>query len=122
MTFEELQEKANRRFGRKLSDREIAEVAIENFNEAEAQVESFVTEIEGYREEIHQLRGELSELKANNRWAEGLSDFERKVSERIHEVLSVPCNRCMVTFVKRTDGVPTMDIIIEGHPIGENDE
>ena len=112
LTYERLKEKAENRFQRKLSDKEIAEIAIEQLNDS-------VEHEMDLEESLSACEEDLSELKANNRWIEGLSDFERTVSERIHEVLSVPCNRCMVTFVKRADGVPTMDIIIEGHPLTE---
>ena len=60
MTFEELQEKANRRFGRRLSDREIAEVAIENLNETEKEADDMSEQLESARREVSELRKSLS--------------------------------------------------------------
>ena len=115
MTFEELQEKANRRFGRRLSDREIAEVAIENLNEAEAKADSFETAIEGYREEVRQLRGELSECGR-------LSTLARAVSTRIEEILSVTANEYEIKINVSHDCIPTIDFTIKGNPIRYEEE
>lgn len=112
LTYEELKERSEQRFQRTLSDKEIAEIAIEQLNDS-------VEHEMDLEEQLSASEEDLSDYKASYRWIEGLSDFERKVSERIHEVLSVPCSRCMVTFTKREDSVPTMDIIIEGHPLTE---
>ena len=114
MTFEELQEKANRRFGRRLSDREIAEVAIENLNEAEAKADSFEDAIEGYREEIRQLRGELSDCGR-------LSDLGKNVSERINEILDIGSDACTISVVKNEKGV-FMDFAVYGNPIQLNED
>lgn len=115
MTFEELQEKANRRFGRKLSDREIAEVAIENLNETEKNADALETVIEGYREEVRQLRGELSECGQ-------LSTLARAVSTRIEEILSVTANEYEIKINVSHDCIPTIDFAIKGNPIRYEEE
>lgn len=109
MNFEEFKEKANRRFGRKLSDREIAEAAIESMNN------SVEHEME-LNEEIENLGKQLYELKANQPRINGMSDLERTVSERICEILSLESNACDIQITKDCDGI-YMDFKVYGHPI-----
>lgn len=109
MTFEEFKEKVNRRFGRKLSDREIAEVAIESLNDA-------VENEANLSEEIEDLEQQLSELKANQPRINGMSELEWKVSERVCEILSLESNACDIQITKDCDGI-YMDFKVYGHPL-----
>ena len=109
MNFEEFKEKVNRRFGRKLSDREIAEVAIESMNN------SVEHEME-LNEEIEDLEQQLSELKANQPRINGMSELEWKVSERVCEILSLESNACDIQITKDCDGI-YMDFKVYGHPL-----
>ena len=111
MTFDEFKEKVNRRFGRKLSDREIAEVAIESLNN------SVKHEME-LNEEIEDLGKQLSELRANQPRISGMSDLERTVSERICEILSLESNTCDIEITKDCDGI-YMDFKVYGHPLAK---
>lgn len=117
MTFEELQEKANRRFGRKLTDREIAEIAIEQLNEANEQREVLEEECDSYNKTLSELKGELAEKGR-------LSELARTLSARIDEILSVPAFEYEIKIAISKDCVPTMDFAIKGNPIrfdGEDD-
>ncbi len=109
MTFEDLKEKANRQFGRRLSDREIAEVAIEQLNDRIEEVEALARDNEEYA-------SDLSELTNNYRQFETMSDLERKVSDRICEVLSISSEAVEIYIIKNKDGV-MMDFNVMGHPI-----
>lgn len=109
MTFEEFKEKVNRRFGRKLSDREIAEVAIESLNN------SVKHEME-LNEEIEDLDQQVSELKAAMPRANAMTGIEATVSERICEILSLESNACDIQITKDCDGI-YMDFKVYGHPI-----
>ncbi len=108
MTFEEFKEKVNRRFGRKLSDREIAEVAIESLNN------SVEHEME-LNEEIEDLDRQLSELRASQPQMQYAPD-ERMVSDRICEILSTECDRCDIEIMKVEDGI-YMDYKVYGNPL-----
>ena len=123
MTFEEFKEKVNRRFGRKLSDREIAEVAIESLNN------SVKHEME-LNEAIEDLDQQLSELKAEMPRANAMTGIEATVAERVCEVLSLDCEWSEIVVMKNSDGI-FMDFKVEGHPLisynscpneGEEDE
>ena len=109
MTFEEFKEKVNRRFGRKLSDREIAEVAIESLNN------SVKHEME-LNEEIEDLNQQLSELKAAMPRASAMTGIEATVAERVCEVLSLESNTCDIEITKDCDGI-YMDFKVYGHPL-----
>ena len=109
MTFEELREKANRRFGRKLSDREIAEVAIEQLNDANESEESLI-------EQNESLTQQLSELRAAMPRANAMTGIEATVAERICEVLSLDCDWCEIEVTKSSDGI-FMDFKVKGHPL-----
>ncbi len=109
MTFEELREKANRRFGRKLSDREIAEVAIESLNNANESEEALI-------EQNESLEQQLSELRAAMPRANAMTGIEATVSERVCEVLSLESNACDIQITKDCDGI-YMDFKVYGHPI-----
>ena len=109
MTFEEFKEKVNRRFGRKLSDREIAEVAIESLNN------SVKHEME-LNEEIEDLNQQLSELKTAVRRTSAMTGIEATVAERVCEVLSLESNTCDIEITKDCDGI-YMDFKVYGHPL-----
>lgn len=109
MDFEEFKEKVNRRFGRKLSDREIAEVAIESMNN------SVEHEME-LNEEIEDLNQQLSELKAAMPRARAMTGIEATVAERVCEVLSLESNTCDIEITKDCDGI-FMDFKVYGHPL-----
>ena len=109
MTFEELREKANRRFGRKLSDREIAEVAIESLNNANESEEALI-------EQNESLEQQLSELKTAMPRATAMTGIEATVAERVCEVLSLESNTCGIEITKDCDGI-YMDFKVYGHPL-----
>lgn len=109
MTFEELRDKANRRFGRKLSDREIAEVAIEQLNDANESEEALI-------ERNESLEQQLSELKAAMPRASAMTGIEATVAERVCEVLSLESNTCDIEITKDCDGI-YMDFKVYGHPL-----
>lgn len=123
MTFDEFKEKVNRRFGRKLSDREIAEVAIESLNN------SVKHEME-LNEEIEDLDQQVSELKAAMPRANAMTGIEGTVAERVCEILSLDCEWSEIVVMKNSDGI-FMDFKVEGHQLesfnrcpneGEEDE
>lgn len=109
MTFEEFKEKVNRRFGRKLSDREIAEVAIESLNDAVENEANLSEEIEG-------LEQQLSELKAAMPRANAMTGIEATVAERVCEILSLDCEWSEIVVMKNSDGI-FMDFKVEGHQL-----
>ena len=109
MNFEEFKEKVNRRFGRKLSDREIAEVAIESLNDAVENEANLSEEIEG-------LEQQLSELKAAMPRASAMTGIEATVAERVCEILSLESNACDIQITKDCDGI-YMDFKVYGHPL-----
>lgn len=111
MTFEELREKANRRFGRKLSDREIAEVAIEQLNDANESEEALI-------ERNESLEQQLSELKAAMPRANAMTGIEATVAERVCEILSLESNTCDIEITKDCDGI-YMDFKVYGHPLAK---
>lgn len=106
LTFEEYREKANRRFGRKLSDREIAEVAIGQLNDS-VEVEMLQSE------EIDELRERITELRVIQ---PPEPSAERTVSDRICEILSTECDRCDIEIMKVEDGI-YMDYKVYGNPL-----
>ena len=109
MDFEEFKEKVNRRFGRKLSDREIAEVAIEQLNDANESEEALI-------ERSESLEQQLSELKAAMPRASAMTGIEATVAERVCEVLSLESNTCDIEITKDCDGI-YMDFKVYGHPL-----
>ena len=109
MTFDEFKEKVNRRFGRKLSDREIAEVAIEQLNDANESEEALI-------ERNESLEQQLSELKAAMPRASAMTGIEATVAERVCEVLSLESNTCDIEITKDCDGI-YMDFKVYGHPL-----
>jgi seryl-tRNA synthetase len=109
MDFEEFKEKVNRRFGRKLSDREIAEVAIESMNNANEAEEALF-------ERNESLEQQLSELKAAMPRASAMTGIEATVAERVCEVLSLESNTCDIEITKDCDGI-YMDFKVYGHPL-----
>ena len=111
MTFEEFKEKVNRRFGRKLSDREIAEVAIESLNDAVENEANLSEEIEG-------LEQQLSELKAAMPRASAMTGIEATVAERVCEILSLESNTCDIEITKDCDGI-YMDFKVYVHPLAK---
>lgn len=106
LTFEEYREKVNRRFGRKLSDREIAEVAIGQLNDS---VENEMLQ----SEEIDELRERITELMVIQ---PPVPSAERTVSDRICEILSTECDRCDIEIMKVEDGI-YMDYKVYGNPL-----
>ena len=109
MTFDEFKEKVNRRFGRKLSDREIAEVAIESLNNANESEEALI-------EQNESLEQQLSELKAAMPRANAMTGIEATVAERVCEVLSLDCEWSEIVVMKNSDGI-FMDFKVEGHQL-----
>lgn len=109
MTFEELREKANRRFGRKLSDREIAEIAIEQLNDANESEEALT-------EQNESLEQQLSELKTAMPRANAMTGIEATVAERVCEILSLDCEWSEIVVMKNSDGI-FMDFKVEGHQL-----
>lgn len=108
MTFEEFKEKVNRRFGRKLSDREIAEVAIESLNDAVENEANLSEEIEGLEQQVSELRASQPQMQ--------YSPDERRVSDRICEILSTECDGCNIEIMKTADGI-FMDYKVYGNPL-----
>ena len=107
-TFDTMKEKVNRRFGRKLSDREIAEVAIEQLNDS---IECEMS----LNNEIEDLERQISDLRASQPQMQYPPD-ERRVSDKICEILSTECDGCNIEIMKTADGI-FMDYKVYGNPL-----
>lgn len=110
MKFDEFKKKYEDVFGRPLSDRELAGAALERLEESEDNARDLATQLSDCEDELY-------ELKANQRRNAGLSELGLTVSERISELIELPCDSCVITLRVSRDEIPTMDFAVNGLPI-----
>lgn len=102
MTFEEFKEKAENRFGRELSDKEIAEIALDSLNNANEEVDTLSEDLESARREASELRKSLS------------TQIPSAMLKQCDEILSIPAERHQITMCFGYDRVPSMDYSVDG--------
>ena len=79
MTFEEAKEKYEKRFNRKLSDKEVAEIALNRMSECETENYDLNDQLTGVEAEVSELKKELEEGITN--------EAVRMVAVRMEEIM-----------------------------------
>jgi hypothetical protein len=102
MTFEEFKEKAENRFGRELSDKEIAEIALDSLNNANEETESLSEQLESAEREVSELRKSLS------------TQIPSAMLKQCDEILSIPAESHCITLNFSYDRLPTLDYSVDG--------
>lgn len=102
MTFEEFKEKAENRFGRDLSDKEIAEIALDSLNNANEEADDMSEQLESARREVSELRKSLS------------TQIPTAMLKQCDEILSIPAESHCITLNFSYDRVPSMDYSVDG--------
>ena len=102
MTFEEFKEKAENRFGRDLSDKEIAEIVLDSLNNANEEADDMSEQLESARREVGELRKSLS------------TQIPSAMLKQCDEILSIPAESHCITLNFGYDRVPSMDYSVDG--------
>ena len=115
MTFEELKAKAEGIFGRSLSDKEVAEVAINRLSELDDDNLELHDTIDGLREDITNLRQELSEQKQYD-------GVVKLVADKLQEIVSTKARAYTIKIKLDKVCVPTIDYLVEDEPMMMEEE
>ena len=115
MTFEELKAKAEGIFGRSLSDKEVAEVAINRLSELDDDNLELHDTIDGLREDITNLRQELSEQKQYD-------GVVKLVADKLQEIVSTKAKAYTIKIKLDKVCVPTIDYLVEDEPLMMEEE
>jgi len=115
MTFEELKAKAEGIFGRSLSDKEVAEVAINHLSECKDDIEELENELDEKTDDIVQLRKELSEQKQYD-------GVVKLVADKLQEIISTKAKAYKIRINLDKVCVPTIDYLVEDEPLMMEEE
>ena len=115
MTFEELKAKAEGIFGRSLSDKEVAEVAINRLSELDDDNLELHDTIDGLREDIANLRQELSEQVHYD-------GVVKLVADKLQEIVSTKAKAYTIKIKLDKVCVPTIDYLVEDEPLMMEEE
>ena len=115
MTFEELKAKAEGIFGRTLSDKEVAEVAINRLSELDDDNLELHDTIDGLHEDIASLRQELSEQKQYD-------GVVKLVADKLQEIVSTKAKAYTIKIKLDKVCVPTIDYLVEDEPLMMEEE
>lgn len=102
MTFDEVKKSWSERFGRTLTDKEIAEIALNQLSDSETERQSLYKDYEEAQKEIHVLRSNLSER------------IPASMLKQCDEILSVPAERHCITLNFGCDRIPSLDYSVDG--------
>lgn len=115
MTFEELKAKAEGIFGRTLSDKEVAEVAINRLSELDDDNLELHDTIDGLHEDISSLRQELSEQKQYD-------GVVKLIADKLQEIISTKAKAYKIRINLDKVCVPTIDYLVEDEPLMMEEE
>lgn len=113
--FEELKAKAEGIFGRTLSDKEVAEVAINRLSELDDDNLELHDTIDGLREDIANLRQELSEQVQYD-------GVVKLVAGKLQEIVSTKAKAYTIKIKLDKVCVPTIDYLVEDEPLMMEEE
>lgn len=114
MTFEEAKERYENVFGRKLSDREVAEIALNALSESEQGAVQLKQGVVQLKEEIVHLKDELSASTM-------LEEPVRLVAMKIQNILSTKAHKYTIRIIFDKICVPSVDYYVEGEPVTDED-
>lgn len=114
MTFEEAKERYENVFGRKLSDREVAEIALNALSESEQGAVQLKQGVVQLKEEIVHLKDELSASTM-------LEEPVRLVAMKIQNIVSTKANKYTIRVIFSNTCIPTVDYCVEGEPVTDED-
>ena len=115
MTFEELKAKAEGIFGRTLSDKEVAEVAINRLSELDDDNLELHDTIDGLHEDISSLRQELSEQKQYD-------GVVKLVADKMQTIISTKARAYTIKIILDKTCVPTINYFVEDEPLMMEEE
>ena len=115
MTFEELKAKAEGIFGRSLSDKEVAEVAINHLSELDDDNSVLNEVIDDLQEDIATLRQELSEQVQYD-------GVVKLVADKLQAIISTKARAYTIKIELDKTCVPTIDYFVEGEPLMMEEE
>lgn len=110
MTFDELKKKAEEIFGRTLSDKEVAEVAINNLSECEEGVSDLEDEVVRLKGDVVQLRRELSEQMIYD-------EPVRLVADKLQNIMSTKAKEYIFEIKLSKDKAPTINYYVGDEPL-----
>lgn len=110
MNFDEYKKKCETLFDRKLTDREVAECAINYASQLSDANDD-------YEEQIFNLKGDLNSIRQDLSESVALNPTTQVIARRIDELLSVPHRECVITVRMNEDEIPTISFTINGCPL-----
>lgn len=115
MTFEELKAKAEGIFGRSLSDKEVAEVAINRLSELDDDNSELNEVIDDLHDDIATLRQELSKQVQ-------YAGVVKLVADKLQEIISTKAKAYTIRIKLDKTCVPTIDYYVEDEPMMMEEE
>lgn len=115
MTFEELKAKAEGIFGRSLSDKEVAEVAINRLSELDDDNLELHDTIDGLHEDIANMRQELSEQVQYD-------GVVKLVADKLQTIVSTKAKAYTIKINLDKVCVPTITYLVEDEPLMMEEE
>lgn len=110
MTFEEAKERYESVFGRTLSDKEVAEVAINNLSECEEGVSDLEDEVVRLNGDVVRLRRELSEQMVYD-------EPVRLVADKLQNIVSTKAKEYIFEIKLTKDKAPTINYYVGDEPL-----
>ena len=114
MTFEEAKEKYEARFNRKLSDKEVAEIALNRMSECEEENFSLNDQITGIEAQVSELKKELEEGITN--------EAVRIVAVRMEEIMSGKADSYKFFVRISKHEAPSLSYTVENESITEGED
>ena len=114
MTFEEAKKKYEERFDRKLSDKEVAEIALNKVQELESENEDNEERITNLEEQLSDLKREMEDEIQN--------ESVRMVAYRMEEIMDRDAKSYDFHVYFRKDEPTIMDYTVEEELFAEEDE
>lgn len=114
MTFEEAKKKYEDRFDRKLSDRDVAEIALNRVQELEDDNEALEDRIESLEKQLSELKREMEDEIQN--------ESVRMVAYRMEEIMDRNAKSYDFHVYFRKDEPTIMDYTVEEELFAEEDE
>ena len=114
MTFEEAKKKYEERFDRKLSDKDIAEIALNHVQELESENEDNEERITNLEEQLSDLKREMEDEIQN--------ESVRMVAYRMEEIMDRDAKSYDFHVYFRKDEPTIMDYTVEEELFAEEDE
>lgn len=114
MTFEEARIKYENRFNRKLSDKDIAEIALNHVQELEDDSEALQDRVESLEKQLSELKREMEDEIQN--------ESVRMVAYRMEEIMDRDAKSYDFHVYFRKDEATIMDYTVEEELFAEEDE